>query len=142
MSAFLELGRESSSLVVVSACLNAGHRPPCGQGGGQGGGQSGGRYPITTQDSRHPSSSPAKSQLDARTEKLTQASVSGLATGAVGRKTAARKISRQVRRSTYDPLNYADVGLNLSARHQNATRRTLSVQRVAWLSPSFTDIKT
>ena len=28
MSAFLELGRESSSLVVVSACLNAGHRPP------------------------------------------------------------------------------------------------------------------
>ncbi len=27
MSAFLELGRESSSLVVVSACLNAGHRP-------------------------------------------------------------------------------------------------------------------
>lgn len=27
MSAFLELGRESSSLVGVSACLNAGHRP-------------------------------------------------------------------------------------------------------------------
>jgi len=27
MSAFLELGRESPSLVVVSACLNAGHRP-------------------------------------------------------------------------------------------------------------------
>jgi len=27
MSVFLELGRESSSLVVVSACLNAGHRP-------------------------------------------------------------------------------------------------------------------
>ena len=39
-------------------------------------------------------------------------------------------------------LNYADVGINLSARHQNATRRTLSVQRVAWLEASCTDIET
>jgi len=51
-------------------------------------------------------------------------------------------ILRQVQRSTYEPIRYADVGIILSARHKNATRRTLSVQRVAWLPPSFTDIKT
>ena len=51
-------------------------------------------------------------------------------------------ISRLVRRSTYKPLNYADVGINLSARHQNAPQRTLSVQRVAWLEASCTDIET
>lgn len=74
--------------------------------------------------------------------KLTQASGSGLATGAGERKAISRKISRLARRNTYEPLRYADVGIILSARHKNATRRTLSVQRVARLSPSFTDIKT